>query len=71
MVAYDDAKAFAENYGLQYFETSAKTSEGVNETFHFLAKSIFLKNSTNNEKDKSAIITLHKKSGKYLKNNCC
>lgn len=33
-VSYDEAKLFAQTHGMQYFETSAKTGDGINEAIN-------------------------------------
>jgi len=40
-VTYEEAKAFAEENGLMFIETSAKTGEGVEEAFLETARRIF------------------------------
>ena len=42
-VTTDEAKAFAEKYKLVYFETSAKTKQGINEAFSYIANEAYKK----------------------------
>ncbi len=37
---YEDAKEFAENYGLEYFETSAKDGSNVDKIFNYAISQI-------------------------------
>ena len=49
-VTTDEAKAFAEKYKLIYFETSAKTKQGINEAFSYVANEGYKKfNNINND----------------------
>jgi len=49
-VSYEQAKDFADQYGLKYMETSAKSSENVSESFITMTKEII---ATNVEKEKA------------------
>eukprot|EP01084_Bolivina_argentea_P033421 61811_1 len=40
VVSYEDAKAFADEFGIEYIETSAKKNQNIDETFHKMAKII-------------------------------
>ena len=42
-VTTDEAKAFAEKHQLIYFETSAKTKQGINEAFSYVANEAYRK----------------------------
>lgn len=49
-VSYEQAKEFADQYGLKYMETSAKSAENVSESFITMTKEII---ATNVEKEKA------------------
>mmetsp|Transcript_31006 Transcript_31006/g.49797 ORF Transcript_31006/g.49797 Transcript_31006/m.49797 type:complete len:214 (-) Transcript_31006:45-686(-) len=38
VVSYDEAKSFADDYGIQYLETSAKSNQNIDQTFLAMAK---------------------------------
>ena len=42
----DEAKAFAQKHNLIYFETSAKTKQGINEGFSYIANEAYKKMDT-------------------------
>ena len=50
-VTTDEAKAFAEKYKLVYFETSAKTKQGINEAFSYIANEAYKKFEKINNND--------------------
>ena len=39
-VSYNEAKSYADKYGVEYVETSCKTGENVDKVFHILSKDI-------------------------------
>ena len=45
MVGFDEGKALAGKYGIQFFETSSKTGLNVKESFCAIAKEVIEKNS--------------------------
>jgi GTPase SAR1 family protein len=49
-VTYEQAKEFADQYGMKYMETSAKSAENVSEAFITMTKEII---SNNAEKEKA------------------
>ena len=49
-ISYEQAKEFADTYGMKYIETSAKTAHNVAEAYVTMTKDIILLNS---EKDKA------------------
>ena len=48
-VTYEQAKEFADSYGMKYIETSAKTNQNVHEAYVTMTKEI-ISNTQNNEK---------------------
>ena len=55
-VNFDDAKKYAEDNGYKYFETSAKSGKGINESIKFLVQEIIdsqdkINNNNKNSKD--------------------
>ena len=40
-VKYEEAKELANEYGMEYFESSAKDGDGVEEIFRYTAKSLY------------------------------
>ena len=56
-VTYEQAKEFADTYGMKYIETSAKTAHNVAEAFLTMTKEIISKNSNGeSEAKKGGII---------------
>ena len=49
-VSFEQAKEFADTYGMKYIETSAKTAHNVGEAYVTMTKDIIASNS---EKDKA------------------
>jgi len=43
MVSYEEGKKFADDHGLMFFETSAKTATGVDDVFESMTKLIYAK----------------------------
>ena len=43
-ISTEEGKNFAKEYNLKYFESSAKTGEGINESFNEIYKDIYEKN---------------------------
>ena len=83
-VNFDDAKKYAEDNGYKYFETSAKSGKGINESIKFLVQEIIdsqdkINNSGNNKiknenKNHQDNITLNKndlKDEEKNKKKCC
>lgn len=68
----EEGKQLAEENDMTYFETSAKTGQGINEAFEYLAK-LILKNKKNITEDKKESIKLDGVKGKIieLKDRCC
>ena len=50
-VTTDEAKAFAQKHNLIYFETSAKTKQGINEGFSYIANEAYKKMDTMDDDD--------------------
>jgi len=50
-VSFQDGKEFAEEYGIKYIETSAKSSEGLDNAFNCLARMIIESKSNQDLKD--------------------
>jgi small GTP-binding protein len=77
-IAYEDGQKLADEYGLKFFETSAKNNLNVEETFKFLIEEIHgyhaKVNTNENEKPMErrksfAVIAIHKIQNK--KKKCC
>ena len=69
----DVASAFAKENNFKYFETSAKTGEGVDEAFRDLVNQI-LANSDKNEEatiERKSVKIEEKKTEKQKKKGCC
>ena len=67
-VTSEEASKFAEKYHFAYFETSAKTRQGINEGLSYLVNAIYDKIMGIDEKDKVMDINDIKKSNKN--SNC-
>ena len=66
-VSYEEGKKLADDYGMDFFETSAKSNTNVNETFNTLTQQILNKtvDSNNNNVCKLQV------KGKKDKKKCC
>ena len=72
-ISKDVASAFAKENNFKYFETSAKTGEGVDEAFSDLVNQI-LANSDKNEEatiERKSVKIEEKKTEKQKKKGCC
>ena len=70
LVSFDEGQKLAKEYGMEFFETSAKSNTNVNETFTFLTKEI-LKNSETKTKNGNIIIDDKDKKNMGKKGKCC
>ena len=61
-VKKEDAQKFAEESGFKYFETSAKTGEGVEESIKFLVKEVLKRQSEKQKEEENNQNILLKKS---------
>ena len=66
LITREEGEEFANNHNFKYFETSAKTGEGVKESFEILYKDVF----ELNRKSLDTNITLNKQ-GKKKDGGCC
>ena len=68
VVSEEEGKKLADDFGMHFFETSAKTNQNVSEVFTFLTKEIL----KNNEKTGTPSgEKLKKDDGKNTKKGCC
>ena len=58
-VTSEEVKEFAKKYNLPYFETSAKTNQGLNEAFSYIIEEIY----RSLEERKNKIIEIPKNNG--------
>ena len=75
-VKKEDAEAFAKEQKFNYFETSAKNGDGVNECVKFLVKTILRKNNDKEEEKEKQFIQINKENedeNKFSKkmDKCC
>lgn len=68
-IPYQEIDQVAEKYKVQYFSTSAKTGEGIEECFLYIANSIF--ENAQNPHEEEEDIQIDKYSGKKGKKDCC
>jgi len=71
-VTYEQGKDFAEQYGMKFFETSAKNSTNVNEAFITMTKEV-MKNSSKKAETKKNNVVVTAPSGKEISGSkgCC
>ena len=69
VVSEEDGRKLAEDYKMNFFETSAKTNQNVNEVFNFLTEEI-LKNNEGKTQG-GGNIGLKKEDKKEGKKGCC
>ena len=67
-VSFEEGQKLAKEYGMEFFETSAKSNTNVNETFTFLTKEILKNNETNGNQN---IVIDKPGGGKNTKKKCC
>mmetsp|Transcript_16802 Transcript_16802/g.65629 ORF Transcript_16802/g.65629 Transcript_16802/m.65629 type:complete len:209 (+) Transcript_16802:262-888(+) len=60
-VEEEEGRKFAEEHGLTFFETSAKTSHNVDEVFDVLGRNLLEKNPPEEDKDEDDLITIGSK----------
>ena len=65
-VSEEQGKTLAQEYGMQFFETSAKSNQNVNETFTFLTKEILKGNTGTTSGSGKTITKQEKKKKEYL-----
>ncbi len=68
-LSYDDAKAYADEYGLEYIETCAKTGENVDKAFHMIGGQALKCYKLRNNKPKH-VDTKRSKRNKSKFNEC-
>ena len=72
VVAFEDAKAFAESLGnMSCIETSAKTAENVEEAFITMANELIKSRQGNDNSGEVATTILAEESGRKRKKGCC
>jgi len=65
-VSFQDGKEFAEEYGIKYIETSAKSSEGLDNAFNCLARMIIESKSNQDLKDMDLEVDIKDSNDKDL-----
>ena len=70
VVSFEDGKKLAQDYGMEFFETSAKSNINVSETFTFLTKEI-LKGTEGGNTKGGDNIQIDKTGQVKKKGNCC
>ena len=63
-ISYEEALDFADEYNLKYFETSAKTREGLDEGLSYIINQVYEKIVNKDKKDDNTVIVLEKKEEK-------
>ena len=70
VVSFEDGKKLAQDFGMEFFETSAKSNINVSETFTFLTKEI-LKGTEGGNTKGGDNIQIDKTGQVKKKGNCC
>ena len=71
-VTYEQGKEFASQYGMKFFETSAKESVNVNEAFEMMTKEIIKEGSEKKIDPKpSKPLIVDPEKAKNIKGGCC
>ena len=70
-ISYEEGKTYAESKGYRFYETSAKTGNGIKEAFDDIFEQLYqaFKGEITGEKQVNAGIQINKKKGKAKK--CC
>ena len=68
-ISYEEGKNLAESFNMEFFETSAKNNQNINEVFNFLTKEI-LKTQVGNTGTDSGVKIKDEKNGRTRK-KCC
>ena len=71
VVSSEEAKKYAEENKLIYFETSAKTSTGIKEGFAYIANQAYKKAEQKLKKDEEENIVIGKNTRKKSDSGCC
>ena len=71
VVSSEEAKKYAEENKLIYFETSAKTSTGIKEGFAYIANQAYKKAEQKLKKDEEENIVIGKNKPKKSDSGCC
>ena len=72
VIKKEDGENLAKEYGISFFETSAKENSNIDNIFQFMAEEMYKKrqNIKGGTKDKKGV-SLDKKEKKTLKQRCC